>query len=103
MTQVVKNRPEMTIPNQYILGRPNSNGRAKTVRSSSITSALRGFGIGLHAHEDINGGVRVFPASRSVSSTFVGGRTEGCRAGADGACCTLDGGVEMTGRLFGAA
>lgn len=67
MIHVVKNKPEMTIPNQYILGRPSSKGRAKTVLSSSTTSGLCGFAIGLQAHEDIRGGVLLFAASEGIS------------------------------------
>jgi hypothetical protein len=67
MIQVVKNNPDMTIPNQYILGRPSSNGRAKTVLSSSITSAPRGFSIGLHAHVEASGGVLVLSAFEGIS------------------------------------
>lgn len=72
MIQVVKNNPEITIPNQYILGRPISKGRAKTVRSSSSTSGFVGFGTGLQAHVDFSGGVSPVEGSSGVSRGLIG-------------------------------
>jgi hypothetical protein len=56
VNHVVKNKPETRNPNQYILGRPDSNGRAKTVLSSSITSG-EGLGKGFHLQAAASGGV----------------------------------------------
>jgi len=56
VNQVVKNKPETRNPNQYILGRPDSNGRAKTVLSSSTTSG-EGLGSGFHLQAAASGGV----------------------------------------------
>lgn len=82
--QAVKNNPEASAPNQYILGRPISNGLANNSLSSSTTPDLEGFATGRHGQGDSNGGVRGF----SGCAAGVSGRAdrrEGCLdAGGDG-------------------
>lgn len=90
--QAVKNNPEAKAPNQYILGRPISNGLANNNLSSSTTPALEGLDTGLHGHSDNNGGVRGFSACGSAGSGVVD-RREGC----------LDTGAVTAGRRLGVA